>query len=158
MASCQRRRGVVTCRCTAVAILMHLCHQTDLLESWKIAAQAACKPSYACHKSFCCAAPIVTVCHSACSAAVDILCYRLSLLTVGFQGCRLLTVTSGALWSYCCCSLVLITISKDVLALDVLLALDQAEYYRLCGGGGSPQLGSEMCPAPGLTCLPCNRP
>ena len=51
--------------------------------------------------------------------------------------CRLLTVTSGTLWSYCFCMRVLIMISEDV-----LLALDQAEYYRL-DAGGSPQLGSE---------------
>ncbi len=51
--------------------------------------------------------------------------------------CPLLTVTSGTLWSYCCCIVVLTMISKDV-----LLVLDQAEYYRLCAGG-SPQLGSE---------------
>ena len=51
--------------------------------------------------------------------------------------CRLLYVTSGKLWSYCCCMPVLIMISKDV-----LLALDQAENYRL-DAGGSPQLCSE---------------
>ena len=69
---------------TAAAILMHLCHQIDFLPSWKIAAQAACKPSYACYKPLCCAASIATIYHPACSAAVDVLCYRLSLLVVVF--------------------------------------------------------------------------